>query len=619
MKHCLLIFALLSLADLSGKGRPGAKDSARIKLLLDSSNQLCNKNSYKDAFIVVAKASDLAEKSKDSVSIAQCINLKGYIYLKMGEYGESVRYFEKALGMLRNLKAPSELAAALVNIGITYKELAQYDKALRYLFEAVNYYEKTNELQRMTSAYTTVGNILRIEENYESALKYHFKALSLRRKINYSKGIAGSLHNIGTTYKEMLQYDSALSYFEDALLIKQKLSDPGFLATTFSQIGEIYERTQNYGLAETYYNGALSAMDKTGNKAEISHSMLQLGRLNYLMRQPKKSEHLLMQSLALSEEADAPDTRLECYNTLKDLFTQTGNSKRALYFAGRYITLHDTLLGIAKQKALIQLEMKYDVEKVQGEYEDFRISSKIDRANLEAKGQEDRKNNRNLAIWVATLVILVIALFLLLRNRNKYAKKLDMLMRELHHRVTNNLQVLSSIFYLQLAHIPKGIAYDTIRSNNDRVSAMMLIHKDLYRRDNITRVKIKDYVDSLVQNLLALHSGAAGVKVHYDIGPEIELEVDKAILLGLLVNELATNALKYAFNSNDSNPVFEIVFNCEQDGSFHLLVCDNGPGMPEEVPEKSMGLKLADSLVKQLKGTMKRTQDKGLCYDIRFR
>lgn len=605
------------LADLQGKENSGT--TGPVRLLLDSSYKQCENRAYDDALDIVAEASKLAKKSKDSVAIANCINLKGYIYYKQGKYGESIRCFEPAVAMLRNLDAPSELAAALVNMGITYKELAQYDKALGYLFEAVKYYDKADEPKRLSSAYNTIGNILRIEKNYESALKYHFMALALRRKIVYNKGIGGSLHNIGMTYMEMKLYDSALLYFNDALLIKQKQSDLEALTSTYSQMGEIHERTGSYAKAAAFYNEALETATKAGNRADMALSMLQLGRLSGLMHQLRKSEQLLLNSLALSYEADVPDIRLECFDALKNLYKRTGNHKRSLDYAERYIVLHDTLLGIDKQKALIQLEMKYNVELVRGEYEDYRISAVREHDAMEAQRAQDKRYNRNLVIWVITLIIIVVLLFFLLRNRNRYAKKLDMLMRELHHRVTNNLQVLSSIFYLQLTHIPKGDAHDTIRSNNDRVTAMMLIHKDLYKRDNITKVNINDYINSLVQNLLAVHRAAGNVNVHYNIKPAIELEVDKAILVGLLVNELATNALKYAFGPQAAHPMLEVTFDNDRDGAYHLSVCDNGPGMPEEVHDRSMGLKLADSLVKQLKGTMKRTYADGLCYEISFR
>ena len=192
-------------------------------------------------------------------------------------------------------------------------------------------------------------------------------------------------------------------------------------------------------------------------------------------------------------------------------------------------------------------------------------------------------------------------------------------MRELHHRVMNNFQVLSSMFQLQLNYLPRDGAYEAMLSNNDRISAMMLIHKDLYLENNITRVNMHDYITSLLQNLLAVHKGARPIKVDYDIAQHIELDVEKAISLGLLTNELVTNALKYAFGAGNTEPRLEISFTLDSDGYYVLVIRDNGPGIQHEGSERSLGLKLADNMVKQLRGTMKREQDHGLCFEIRFR
>ncbi len=200
------------------------------------------------------------------------------------------------------------------------------------------------------------------------------------------------------------------------------------------------------------------------------------------------------------------------------------------------------------------------------------------------------------------------------------AEQIKLLMKELHHRVKNNLQIVSSLLSLQSFKIQDKMASDAVREGQQRIEAMSLIHQKLYTTENITEVNIKDYINDLIESLMMAY-GFKKDNVEIDINVTDELmNVDKAIPVSLMINELATNIFKYAF-VNTSNPRVTINLN-KQDGEMILLVKDNGKGVDLSVwqskDQLSFGKELVKTFTKQLDGTLTITNQSGTTFTIQF-
>jgi two-component sensor histidine kinase len=198
----------------------------------------------------------------------------------------------------------------------------------------------------------------------------------------------------------------------------------------------------------------------------------------------------------------------------------------------------------------------------------------------------------------------------------------DTLLKEVHHRVKNNLQTVSSLLSLQSRGIEDVKVKNLIKSSQNRVIAMAMVHEMLYMREDLSKIDYKSYVEELSEYLVKSVKGAdSNVKVNINI-PEIELGIDTAIPLGLLINEALTNALKYGIKGNDQG---EIHIDLEKTGDkdYVLNIGDNGVGFSEEVNFKntrSLGLKLIHNLTRQLKGTIIRDfSKKGTNYIVSFK
>ncbi|MEM4196113.1 MAG: PAS domain S-box protein, partial [Methanothermobacter sp.] len=192
----------------------------------------------------------------------------------------------------------------------------------------------------------------------------------------------------------------------------------------------------------------------------------------------------------------------------------------------------------------------------------------------------------------------------------------EVLLREIHHRVKNNLQIISSLLNLQLSRIGDEELRKIVRESQGRIKAMAMIHEHLYQSESLERVNFREYVEKLVGDIIISH----GVSVRKNIEIEdMELDLDTAIPLGLIINELVTNSIKYAFP--DGRGTITIGMR-KADGSVELVVADDGVGLPEDVDPSStgtLGLKLVGLLTEQLNGKMTLDVDGGTKFSIVFR
>jgi PAS domain S-box-containing protein len=195
----------------------------------------------------------------------------------------------------------------------------------------------------------------------------------------------------------------------------------------------------------------------------------------------------------------------------------------------------------------------------------------------------------------------------------------EMLLREIHHRVKNNLQVISSLLYLQSLAIsdPQTLAF--FNESRDRIRSIALVHENLCRSSNLSRINFGEYLDGFISHLKASF-GARTCQISFqmEVDRSVELGIDEAIACGLIVNELVSNAMKYAF---DGGGAITIGLHTEGEGRVVLIVMDNGRGLPEQVTLENppgLGLQLVKNLVVQLSGEATIGRYGGTRYTISF-
>jgi two-component sensor histidine kinase len=196
----------------------------------------------------------------------------------------------------------------------------------------------------------------------------------------------------------------------------------------------------------------------------------------------------------------------------------------------------------------------------------------------------------------------------------------EVLLQEIHHRVKNNLQVISSLLDLQSEYMEDERSIEMLRESRNRVRSMALIHESLYHSEDLAQIDFAEYIQVLSSNLLSSYAiQAADIQLQTNVS-DIALTVDTAIPCGLVINELVSNAMKYAFPEGRKGEI-NIDLHKDVEGPFVLVVQDNGVGFPAEADFRqtsTLGLRLVNTLVKQLRGTIELERQDGTRFEITF-
>ncbi len=194
----------------------------------------------------------------------------------------------------------------------------------------------------------------------------------------------------------------------------------------------------------------------------------------------------------------------------------------------------------------------------------------------------------------------------------------ELLLKEIHHRVKNNMQIISSLLSLQSNYV-EGEAVNVLKESQNRVKSMAIIHEKLYQSYDLTHINFKEYIESLLNYLFHSYTKNFGdVTIKLDV-EEIFFSIETAVPLGLIINELVSNSLKYAFPQEKGEITLKIYKKLD---GFTIQISDNGVGMPDEIKfttTDSLGLQLVSSLVNQLDGSVELKRHNGTSYLINFK
>jgi two-component sensor histidine kinase len=196
----------------------------------------------------------------------------------------------------------------------------------------------------------------------------------------------------------------------------------------------------------------------------------------------------------------------------------------------------------------------------------------------------------------------------------------DMLLKEIHHRVKNNLMVISSLLNLQSRCIKDEASKSIFKDSQNRARSMAMIHELLYQSSDLKSINFGNYINKLTNELCSVYiTDPNKIKLNMDIG-DIMLDINTAIPLGLIVNELVSNSMKHAFPNNKQGKI-DIKFNLDN-GNYSMIVSDNGVGFPQDYNienSDSLGLKIVNSLTEQIDGEIKIEISNGSKFILNFK
>ena len=303
-----------------------------------------------------------------------------------------------------------------------------------------------------------------------------------------------------------------------------------------------------------------------------------------------------------------------------------------------YEKLNQYKQALAFNQKAFDFEQKITEENIKNIESEGLIKYETDKkeSTIALQNQEITQQKKTQNIFIGFLSLLGILLVMLYRNfKNKQRlnqqlqitngqldaknQQNELLLKEIHHRVKNNLEVVSSLLALQSRQLDDDSAKSAMQESQNRVQSMGIIHQKLYQGKNLAAVEMKDYFVNLGEGVLDSFGKSEQVKITYAM-EELELDVDTAVPIGLIVNELLTNALKYAF-LNKENPEIQIQLQRLSDDSLKLVVSDNGIGKTNNEVAKGTGFgsQLIQLLTAQLEGAMNYVADQGSHFSFHFK
>jgi two-component sensor histidine kinase len=206
-----------------------------------------------------------------------------------------------------------------------------------------------------------------------------------------------------------------------------------------------------------------------------------------------------------------------------------------------------------------------------------------------------------------------------LKSSTLSLREKEHLLREIHHRVKNNLQIISSLLNLQTegTHDKKFLAL--IRESRNRIKSMALVHEMLYATSDLSSRKLKTYVKNLYESIYSSYRRPdMKISFHLEVREDVHFEIDRMINIGLILNEVISNSLKYAFDKSEGNIYINL---SEKENAYALLVRDDGKGLPENFDEKTdshLGMQLIYLLAEQLNGKVELESKNGTSYVLNF-
>ena len=198
-------------------------------------------------------------------------------------------------------------------------------------------------------------------------------------------------------------------------------------------------------------------------------------------------------------------------------------------------------------------------------------------------------------------------------------KEKEVLLKEVHHRVKNNMAVISSLLSLQSGYVTDKKYLDMFNESQSRIRSMALVHEKLYQSKDFTHIDVKDYIETLAQNIKMTFAGDLNISSNIEV-ENIQIDIDELVPCGLIINEILTNVFKHAF-SGTKNPTLNISLRMHDEENVTLTIADNGIGFPEGFDSSKstgLGLKLVNVLVNQIRGTIGITSGNGVTYKIEF-
>ncbi len=560
----------------------------------------------------------LLEKPEPEVTVQIYNDLAWEYYY--ADFDSAMRYVNKALALSDEVGDPYWRAVSLEMLAILKEMSGQAEEALNLYLDVIPLRESIGG-QGLENTYNNLAVIFRNQENFDKALKYFQLSYELELKNGHKAGLAGSLVNIALVKMRLGQMDSIPLIFNEAIDLAAEVGESNLLCIAYLDFADYFVHTASLDSATYYYSEGYDLSEQIGDNGSKSVACYGLAEIAFMRSQYAKALEYLEESEFYARRINSIEYLKRIHYLRSDIYAKVGRYQEALVEQQNFIAAKDSLISLKIIGITNDLETKYESERKERQITALQLSSA--KQALEAEASRNQRNG----LLFAAVVLFSLAAFIAYRYRNQQRiaavlseknktieialRDRETLLKEIHHRVKNNLQVVSSLLSIQGREITDEKALEAVNESKNRVKSMALIHQYLYGDTDLKSIDMQQYIVQLSKSLFSAYRVDHDLVVlRTDIDP-ILLDVDTAVPLGIIINELVTNSLKYAFPEG-SEGTLSISLK-EIEGKLELRVKDDGVGYANIDPSNlSFGMKLLNAFKSKLDAEFQSISNKGV-------
>jgi two-component sensor histidine kinase len=533
---------------------------------------------------------------------------------------------------LRAYKLSSELhdqngqAKAAMSLGYAYDYHAQYDSAVYYYLESLRIYEFLNDTLGQSSALNNLGVCYFFSNQLDDALVYYKKSLQFEILTQNQNGIADSYNNMAVVFRHNGQIDSAEFYFLEARRIYTQLENFYGIAGTYLNAGQIALNRNNYRLAIEETKKAEKYFSQNENWSDAGSAFNAIATFFLKMDQLDSARFYALEGYNLNKSKGFNQFLLNSLDVLIEIDTIQKDYKMAVLHLIERAEIENYLHQNFKDEQIENSRNLYELGSKEKEIFSLQTDNSVKDETITKKGKQLSQLVLLIGVFAVMLLIIVFALLKLRKVNLKLAEnnltiqhnleEKEWLLKEIHHRVKNNLQIVSSLLTLQTRYIKDESAISAIHDSQERVQAISILHQEIYRSDVLKSIPAKDYFDKLIKGIQSTFDPVQTIQLKAVVDPKL-LDVDQLLPLGLMLNEMLTNAYKYG--TTHVNPTIEISFSCSE-LDFELIVKDNGikeVDLKNLEKSETLGMKLIQIFAKKMKANVSMENNHGFSVSVR--
>ena len=600
-----------SYLDVLEEAYPLAKpDSLKFSMLNDLAYYWHTRN-LKTSLDFTNQGLKLTTAKKDTLWEGRFQITQAAILLRMEKLDSALHVLNQA----KKKVLEKDLPFLNTQLGYVYERKGQLDKAVDYALQSLRLGEKLSDKKAIALAYSDLSNLFWKQSKFETGLEYGLKSAEIfeARDIN-DLDYGFTLYVIGNNYLALKDYQKALNYFEHSIAIGERYGFYNNLSDVYISEVDLYTFLNEFEKAESAGKNAVKYAALLDNNFMLMRSWLSIGKFQNIQGKYVSAIESLKKSIAIaSDDFEDAFYLSQTYETLGKAYAGNHNYQEAYQAFAEYDNLKSQVFTAAADQRTSLLRTEFDVAQKESTIQ-----------LQEAQINRQRTRQTLIIIVVLLLVLYLILLYKAIKNnikQNKLLKKKnkenEFLLKEIHHRVKNNLEIVSGLLALQSAEIDDPKVFNAMQKSKHRIQSMSMVHQKLYQEKSLSSIEMKAYFEELANYVVNVFDAGNRITVFFDMDT-LELDVDTAIPIGLIVNELVTNSLKYAFPNNQKGI---IKIGLKKEGSqLFLKVSDNGIGKSEKEAYigTGFGTKLIQLLTRQLEGKMNLNIENGTMVSFEF-